>query len=261
MPEESPEREPDPRTMAELSALADGTLDRARAEQLRERLAGSPQLRAHYDRERNAVLALAQLNADRAPEGLRAALETQRQRASRRRSRPVFGFSLAAAAAVAALLLVALLPAGSPGGPTVSQAATLALRGAARPAPTPHGVKLGLSIGAVYFPNWDSLGWQPAGWRTDRLGGRLAMTVYYRRWNGSQTGNEVAYTILKSPPLRWPRSRTVRLDGIALQSFVDRGRLVVTWRRAGQTCVLSGTGVGTSELARLAGWEVPLSDS
>lgn len=243
--------------MAELSALADGTLDGARAERLRELIAESPELRARYERERSAVLTVQRLNAERAPASLRAALDTQRQRASRRRSRPLFGFSLAAAAAVAALLLVLLLPAGSPGGPTVSEAATLALRGAARPAPTPHGVKLGLGVGAVYFPNWNSLGWQASGWRSDRLDGRGAMTVYYRQRNG----NQLAYTILGSPPLRRPGYRMIHLDGIALQSFVDHGRLVVTWRRAGQTCVLSGTGVGTSELARLAGWQVPLSDS
>jgi len=257
MSEQSTEREPDPRILAELSALADGTLDPGRAERLRELIAESPELRARYDRERSAVLTLQALSADRAPANLRIAIETRRQRVSRRRSRPLFGFSLAAGAAVAALLLALLLPGGTLGGPTVSQAATLALRGAARPAPASQGVKLRLNVGRVYFPNWSSLGWKPSGWRTDRLGGKLAATVYYRQWNGEQ----VAYTILTSPPLRWPESRTIHLDGIALQSFISHGRLVVTWRRAGHTCLLSGTGVGTSELARLAGWEVPLSVS
>lgn len=257
MSEQSTEREPDPRILRELSALADGTLEGGRAERLRELIAESPELRARYERERSAVLKLQGLSTDRAPASLRSALETQRQRVPRRGGRPLFGFSLAAAVAVAALLLVLLLPGGAPGGPSLSQAATLALRGAARPGPASQGVKLRLSVGQVYFPNWVSLGWQPSGWRADRLEGRTAVTVYYRRWDG----NQVAYTILTSPPLRRPGSRIIRLDGIAFQTFVSHGRLVVTWRRLGQTCVLSGTGLRTSELARLAGWEVPLSDS
>ena len=78
------------------------------------------------------------------------------------------------------------------------------------------------------------------------------MTVYYEH-----AGNRIAYTILAFPPLRRPGSATRTLDGTTLQSFTAHGRLVVTWRRAGHTCVLSGTGVSTAELSRLAAWQAP----
>ena len=33
--------------------------------------------------------------------------------------------------------------------------------------------------------------------------------------------------------------------------------MVVTWRRAGDTCVLSGTGIKAAALQKLAAWKVP----
>jgi hypothetical protein len=48
----------------------------------------------------------------------------------------------------------------------------------------------------------------------------------------------------------------LHLSGVDLQSFALRGRLVVTWRKGGHTCILSGSGVPRAELAKLAGWTV-----
>lgn len=257
MSEGSTEQEPSRRILAELSALADGTLAPNRAERLRELIATSPDLAARYERERRAVLALQRLNADRAPTRLRAAVEARRHREPERPRRRVYGGALAASAALAALLLALLLPDGSPGAPSVSEAAALALRGQTMPAPAAESkLKLGTGVGETYFPNWVWFGWRAAGERTDRLDGKLAVTVYYER-----QGRQVAYTILAAPPLRWPGSRMIHLNGIALQSFISHGRLVVTWRRAGHTCVLSGWHASTAELAKLAGWEVPRLDS
>jgi hypothetical protein len=42
-----------------------------------------------------------------------------------------------------------------------------------------------------------------------------------------------------------------------LQTFTFHNRLVVTWRRAGHTCVLSGAGISTRELSKLAAWTAP----
>jgi hypothetical protein len=47
------------------------------------------------------------------------------------------------------------------------------------------------------------------------------------------------------------------VNGTELQSFRLDGRLVVTWRRANHTCVLSGSGVSLSELTMLATWKTP----
>ena len=77
------------------------------------------------------------------------------------------------------------LPSGTPGSPSVSDAAALAARGPTQAAPAPDptlpGARLQESVGDVYFPNWTSkLGWTAIGERTDTLGGRTAVTVYYR---------------------------------------------------------------------------------
>jgi hypothetical protein len=252
--------EPAPEVLAALSAMADGTLDPEREAALREQIARSPDLKARYEREQRAVAALVAVRAERAPQHVRVQIEGQR----RRRARPAlprlgvgWGTATAAALAVAALALVLLLPAGTPGGPSVSQAASLALRGSAMAAPAPGGAVPGMTLNRdveeIYFPNWShNFDWWAAGQRVDRLGGRKAVTVYYARG-----GERIAYTIVSSPALRLPGDTTYRLRGTTLQSFTLGERQVVTWRRAGHTCVLSGVGVSRAELSRLAAWKVP----
>ena len=46
-------------------------------------------------------------------------------------------------------------------------------------------------------------------------------------------------------------------NGTELRTLTLNGRQVVTWRRDGDTCVLSGTGVTAAELQKLAAWKVP----
>ena len=174
--------------LAELSALADGTLDPARHAEVQARIQASPELTALYERERRVVDALHQARAtERAPAGLRARIDASRPSrgtAARRR----FAYAGAAAAALAAvvLALVLALPSGTPGAPSVSDAAALAARGPTQPAPAldqagPQG-RLQQNVGDVYFPDWTSrFGWQAIGARTDNLGGRRAVTVYYER--------------------------------------------------------------------------------
>jgi anti-sigma factor RsiW len=252
--------EPSPRILGELSALADGTLDPARESGLREQIARSPELSERYERERRAVAALAAVRADRAPERLRGRIEAERRaRAPRSWPRLGIGWGTAAAAAVAAaaLVVVLLLPAGTPGGPSVSQAASLALRGAALPAPVPGGERppmtLNQDVDEIYFPNWSyAFGWHATGQRADRLDGRKAVTVYYAR-----AGQRIAYTIVTAPALKLPNATTYRLAGTELRSFTMGERQVVTWRRAGHTCVLSGVGVSPAALSRLAAWKLP----
>ena len=53
------------------------------------------------------------------------------------------------------------------------------------------------------------------------------------------------------------RRQATNWDGTELRTLELNGRLVVTWRRAGDTCVLSGTGIKAGELQRLAAWKVP----
>jgi hypothetical protein len=245
--------------LAELSALADGTLDPSRRAGIEARIAASPELSALYERERRVVGALHQARAaDRAPERLRARIEAARPgRASAARRRIGYAGAVATALAVVALALVLALPSGTPGAPSVSEAAALAARGPAETAPAPDpthpGRRLHRSVGDVYFPNWTSrFGWSAVGARIDKLNGRTAVTVYYK-WKGET----IAYTIVGAPALAQPPAQTVVLNGTELRTLALGGRLVVTWRRAGDTCVLSGTGVKAGELQTLAAWRVP----
>jgi hypothetical protein len=248
--------EPNARTLADLSALADGTLDPSRADAVRQLIASSPELYERYERERRAVAALHAVRADRAPASLRTQIGV-RARAPRPRARLVYGGALTVAVAAVVTAMILLLPGGTPGAPSVSQAASLALRGSVLGPPPPDrthpGVKLGRDVQEVYFPNWSGwFGWRASGQRVDHLGGRLAVTVYYDR-----AGKRIAYTILAAPALRWPGARTRWLHGTEVQSFVLGGRAIVTWRRAGHTCVLSGKGVSADELSKLAAWKAP----
>jgi hypothetical protein len=244
------------RKLAELSALADGSLDPAREADVRARIAASPELSALLEREQRVVELLHEARAEtRAPASLRARIEAQRPRASvRARRRTVYIGSLAGALAAVVLALVLILPAGTPGSPSVSQAAALASLGPAAAAPVTDPKapqKLETRIEDLYFPNWGkSLHWRAVGQRSDRIGGRVAVTVYY-----SWRGKRVAYTIVGAPALNTPAAQVRTLNGTELHTLRLGGRLVVTWRRAGHTCVLSGPGVPAAALQHLAAWK------
>ena len=245
---------PSPTQLTDLSALADGSLDPSRRQTVEQWIANSPHLRTLYERERAAVEVLQQAATERAPARLRMHVGSQRvSRAARARWKPSYG-ALAGALAAAALALALLLPGGTAGSPSVSKAAQLALRGPAGPAPaldpSDPQRKLAQRIQGLYFPNWSpTLGWQPVGVRSDRLGGRPAVTVYYQR--GAMS---VAYTIIGTPALAQPSVPLTHVGGFALQKLTMSGRTVVTWRRAGHTCVISASGVPTRMLEKLADW-------
>ncbi len=191
----------------------------------------------------------------RAPEDLRARIEAARSRARpARRRRVIAGAGLAGAAAALAVALVLLLPAGAPVAPSVADAASLAVRGSASSAPASDAKApdawLDQRVGRVYFPNWSwRFGWTAVGQRVDRLGGRRMVTVYYEGH-----GTSVAYTIVSGSVLARPASRIDHSGGLEIRVLSVDGRLVVTWRRDGHTCVLSGMGVTAPELERLAAW-------
>jgi hypothetical protein len=170
-----------------------------------------------------------------------------------------FGYAgaLVGGLAALALALALILPGGTPGSPSVSDAAALAIRGANQPAPVPHPGEPSGTIGGgiqdVYFPDWKGHFHAVAvGQRTDGLGGRPAVTVYYR-WKGKM----VAYTIVGVPALAQPKASVTQKNGVDLRTLTVGGRTVVTWRRDGHTCVISGPGLSASDLQRLAAWSEP----
>ncbi len=245
--------------LAELSALADGSLDPARRPKVEGAIAASPELSALYERERRAVQTLHRAREeDRAPAALRARIEAQRPAPRvRARRRAAYGGAFATVLAGVVIALALILPAGTPGAPSVSQAAALALRGPGAPAPGPDPqdpARLGRNVQDVYFPDWSGKvgGWRAIGQRTDKIGGHTAATVYYA-WRGKQ----IAYTIVSAPALTLPTAQTTQLNGTELRTLTLSGRDVVTWRRANNTCVLSAQGVPVSVLLHLAAWRVP----
>jgi hypothetical protein len=248
------EQDPSPPPLSELSALADGSLDPSRRAAVEHWIASSPHLRSLYARERAAVDALQQAAAERAPARLRLGINAQRGPGpARHRPKPAYAL-LAGALAFAIAAGAVLLLGGTPGSPSVSQAAELALRGPANPAPAADPgdprIKLDVRLQDLYFPNWsETLGWRPVGERSDRLGGHPAVTVYYER-----RGMSVAYTIIGSPSLAQPAAPVTHLGGFALRAFSLGSRTVVTWRRAGHTCVLSASAVPMRMLDQLANW-------
>jgi anti-sigma factor RsiW len=247
----------DSKQLADLSALADGSLDPSRVSEVRDRIAASPELTALYERERQVVQILHEARAaDRAPASLRLALERARPPARvQARRRIAFGGAFAAALAAFALAAVLILPSGTPGAPSVSEAAALAVRGVAAPPPVTDpsapGTKLDASLGDIYFPDWTQrFGWHAIGQRSDRLNGRRALTVFYS-WHG----HRIAYTIVDAPALPRPSASANNVTGTEYQTLQLGDRLVVTWRRDDHTCVLSaGPGIPSSVLRRLAAW-------
>ncbi len=244
------------RELADLAALADGSLAPERRAEVEARVEADPELRALVEEQRRAVDLVRTAAADaRAPLALRERIEAARERLAprARRRRGLMG-GLAAALAVAALALVLALPGGTPGGPTVVQAAGLAALPPTTPPPArSDGSKLlDTAVDGVAYPYWgDSFAWETSGARRDRLDGRDAATVFY-----DKNGTRIGYTIVSGRALKTPASaRTTVLNGVTLRSFTHDGRTVVTWLRAGHTCVLAGANVPLPVLLRLAAWK------
>jgi anti-sigma factor RsiW len=245
------------RELADLVALADGSLDPARQAEVQARVDADPRLRALLDEQRRAVgLVRATAAEARAPLALRERIEADRRRLGPRAKRRRLGVlgGLAGALAAVALALVLTLPGAAPGGPTVVQAVGLSALPpmTAPPARSDDSKLLVTSVDGVAYPYWeDSFAWQTSGARRDRLHGRDTATVFYDR-NGTRLG----YTIVSGSALKTPsRAQTTVLDGVTLHSFAQDGRTVVTWLRSGHTCVLAGANVPLPVLLKLAAWK------
>jgi hypothetical protein len=242
------------RLYSDIAALADGSYE---APGLRERIAAAPDLAALLDEQRRAIAAT-RAAAPSAPASLRAALAAAAATTGRpaaaaaRPRRPLLGV-LVAAAGVAALGVVAVLP--SHAAPSVAAVAEIAARGPSAPPPQAdpgHRGALASELGGVRYPYWqDTFGWETSGTRTDRVDGRPTMTVYY----ADRARVTVGYTIVAGSPLPEPaRAGVEQAGGTRYLGLQGGGRTIVTWRRAGHTCVISATGVPLPTLLRLAEW-------
>ena len=260
--------EPTRGEMQTLAALADGTL---RSSELRAELEADPASHALLQEQSRAVALVRDAAADvLAPDSLRERVKTivpeaaradgtarGSRRAPRRSStsrRPRLLAGLAAVAA-AVLVAVALSASGTSGGPTVAQAAALATRPSTLPAPRhagAHSYLVDRTAAGVPFPYWeDRFHWRTVGARTDAVAGRSVTTVFYV----DRHARRLAYAIVSGAPLPWPSgAQTVVRNGVHMAVVNGAGTSIVTWERAGHSCVLAATGVPTRTLVRLASW-------
>jgi hypothetical protein len=163
--------------------------------------------------------------------------------------------AIAAASAVAAAAALALivLPAGEP---SVDDAAALAARSAADPAPTTQEGQptlLATSFEGLAYPDWArEFGWRAVGERSDELEGRSTRTVFYE----NEEGRRIGYTIVSGEPLEPPSGgERSTIDGVEFETFAVDSTNGVTWLRDGHSCVLAGGGVERSTLLELAAWK------
>jgi hypothetical protein len=219
------------------------------------------------DEQRRIAELLRSLDAP-APESLHRRIESlvashQSQfapRSLRRGGRRFSPLGLAAAGAVAAAIVAVAIAVGLGGGssaPTVSfsQAAASTLRAATLPAPPEsqaHHAQLAVAVNDVPFPYWeDRFGWRSTGSRTDRVDGRSITTVFY----ANSSGRRIGYAILAGTPApRVGGGVVVWRSGVSYRVLAENGAAVVTWLRDGHLCVVSGRGVSSATLLRLASW-------
>lgn len=252
-------------TERDLAALADGSLPASRRVRVERAVAESPELQAIVAAERRALSAIAQAGGEPAPAALRARLELLQHPDLRTRA-PVFApasgraprlgrwLPVGALAAAAAGIAIVFALSGGPSAPTVAQAALLANRTPSAPAPAQRGnqpLLAKVEAAGLPFPYWqDRFGFRAVGVRRDRLDGRAATTVFYRRGNAS-----LAYTIVGGPALAaGARSWSTVRHGTWVKSLTAGGMRVVSWLRHDHSCVLVGRGVSERTLVSLASW-------
>jgi anti-sigma factor RsiW len=145
--------------------------------------------------------------------------------------------ALVPVAAIAAVIVIAFAG-GSSASPSITAAARLAFVPATEPAPAVSNASyLDVSYERVVFPNYAPLHATATGQLRNRIGGRPALTVFYRLSNGAR----LSYTVFSGAPVRLPAAaRLVRYEGVPLRVYrTSDGLSVVTLVRHGATCVLA----------------------
>jgi hypothetical protein len=168
----------------------------------------------------------------------------------------ILGF--AGAGAIAAVVVVALAVVLAGGGShTISlrQAAAPTLRAATLPAPPENSAdraQLAAAVDGVRFPYWgERFGWHGTGTRNDRIDGRMVTTVFYSDSNGRRIGYAI---VAGSPAPRIDGGTVVWHGGVPYRLLSLDGAAAVAWLRDGRLCVVSGRGVSSATLVRLASW-------
>jgi hypothetical protein len=234
-----------------LTRIVDGTLSDGERSAVEEWASRQPRLGRELASQRRVAQKL-RTGGPVVPQRLVAAVEARAAasgRSPRRRSprgQPAFGFRLRPAIAGAALVALAAVAVGlvvgigsNSSSPTIPAAARLAFASPTQPAPAIKSPKLlDVSYAGVPFPNYArEFRAVPIGRRVDRIGGRDALTVFYRL----PGGRKLSYTVFSGRPVPLPSAaRAVVFSGVPLRVFsTHSGLAVVTLVRFGRTCVLA----------------------
>ena len=161
------------------------------------------------------------------------------------------------AIAVVAAIVLAIAFGGGGGGTaalTVGQTVAPTLRAATLPAPhesLARHAQLDAAVDGVPFPYWgERFGWHSTGARADRIGGRAVTTVFYANSDDQRVG----YAIFAGAPRPKIGGVVAWRSGVSYRLLDEHGVAVVTWLRDGHLCVVSGRGVSSATLLRLASW-------
>jgi hypothetical protein len=177
------------------------------------------------------------------------------RRFGHRLSFPTLAGAGAMAAAVALVIAVGLSARGG-STPTLSvgQAAAPTLQTATLPPPPEslvHHAQLAAAVDGVPFPYWsERFGWRSSGARADRIDGHMVTTVFY----ANAAGQRVGYAIFAGSPAPKTGGLVAWRGGVAYRLLKEDGAAVVTWLRDGHLCVVSGRGVSSATLLKLASW-------
>jgi len=232
-----------------ITSLVDGTASDSERAALEEWAGRNPEIAREVEKQRHVAHEL-RTSGPPIPPRLLAHLQ-ERNAAGRREAadaptprRWLAGWragAVAAAAVVVAAVVVVLAtkPFSGAARPSIPAAAQLAFAPSTTSAPTAKNSRLlDVSYAGITYPNYrPQFGAIPTGQRLDSIGGREALTVFYRLRDGSR----LSYTVFSGPPVPLPRAaRAVVFKGVPLRTFSTGSRLsVVTLVRYGRTCVLA----------------------
>jgi hypothetical protein len=217
----------------------------------------------HIPKTESEIVELVRSIDVRAPQELHRqidALVAERGTGTRRRGPLALRWGLTGVATACAIVLVLVL--GLSGGASaplsLRAAVALTLRPATMPAPAhspSDGARLAADVEGVPFPYWgDSFGWRSTGERTDRVGGRSVVTVFYAGAHHQWLGYAI---VAGSPAPRVGGGVLVRRGAVSYRLLGVGAARVVTWLRDGRLCVLAGHGVSAATMLALASWHDP----
>jgi hypothetical protein len=240
--------------LADVAALADGSLAAGKRAAVEAKIAASPDLAEELDRQRRAVSRIADAQGQvRAPAELRARVGAERVRRGRRglsrRLGLATGGALAAAAAVVALILSTT---GVSGTTILAEAAATHSRPAdGAPPPARTAALLDLERFGVTFPNWSGeFEWDAIGTRTDRVRDRDVATVSYVK-----DGASLGYSVVSGDQIAPPNdARTQTVNGVEVSVYRSADRTIAVFDRGDRTCVMSAVDVPEDTLVKLAAW-------